>query len=476
MIFFKIHRELQWFPTCFSKRGSSKMKHAVRGSFVDFSADPFFVPEPECVRYFRDGLLVMEDGIILDYGAWDKLRLKYRDTEIVYYPDKLIMPGFIDAHVHYPQTRIIGSYGEQLLTWLDRYVYPEEKKFANEAYAREVAVFFLEELLRGGTTTALVLTTTHAVSVEVFFQEALQRNLRMVAGKMMMDRNAPEYLLETPAQSRRDCERLITQWHGRGRLLYALTPRFALSCTPELLTAVGELKRQYPGVYMHTHLSENDQEVKETLELFPGCSDYLEVYETYGMVTDRSVFAHGLHLSDPEFVRLSGAGAAIAHCPTSNLFLGSGLFKIDKAKAPGTPAKVGIGTDVGAGTSFSMLKTLGEAYKVAALQKRKLSPFQAFYLATLGGAKALSLDDKIGNFQPGKEADFVVLDFMANALLRFRGDNSPSSSSPDQLADRLFTAMILGNDRIVHAVYILGRRIEGLLAEEKGDLNASIKK
>ena len=475
MIFIKIHREYQSFPGGFTKKGSKKMTYAVRGSLVDFIADPFFVPEPECVRYFRDGLLVIENGRVLDCGDWDKLHPKYRDIETVHYPDKLIMPGFIDAHVHYPQTRIIASYGEQLLTWLDRYVYPEEKKFANEAYAREVAVLFLEELLRGGTTTALVLTTTHPVSLEVFFQEVLKRNLRMIAGKMMMDRNAPAYLLETPEQSRRDCEGLINRWHGKDRLLYALTPRFALSCTPGLMKVAGELKQKYPGVYMHTHLSENDLEIKETLELFPGCADYLEVYETYAMVTDRSVFAHGLHLSDSEFSRLSGAGAALAHCPTSNLFLGSGLFRIDKAKAPGASLEVGIGTDVGAGTSFSMLKTLGEAYNVAALQKRRLSPLQAFYLATLGGAKALSLDDKIGNFQPGKEADFVVLDFMANRLMRFRSDNSPSDSSPDQLADRLFTAMILGDDRIVHAVYILGRRVEGLLAKEKNDLNTFMK-
>jgi guanine deaminase len=340
-------------------------------------------------------------------------------------------PGFIDTHIHYPQTRIIASYGEQLLAWLDQYVYPEETKFADEAYAREVAIFFLEELLRNGTTTALVLTTTHPLSVEVFFQEALTRNLRMIAGKMMMDRNAPGGLLETAEQSRRDCKRLIERWHGKGRLSYALTPRFALSCSPELLRVAGELKQQYAGVYMHTHLSENTLEIKETLECFPGCADYLEVYETYAMVGERSVFAHGLHLSDSEFARLSSAGAALAHCPSSNLFLGSGLFRINKAKAPKDRVKVGIGTDVGAGTSFSMLKTLQEAYKITALQGQKLSPFQAYYLATLGGAKALSLDDKIGNFQLGKEADFIVLDMAAVPLLSYRGGAVPATS-PEQ--------------------------------------------
>ena len=223
------------------------------------------------------------------------------------------------------------------------------------------------------------------------------------------------------------------------------------------MRVTGELKQKYPGVYVHTHLSENDQEIKETLGLFPGCSDYLEVYETFAMVTERSVFAHGLHLSESEFRRLSSAGATIAHCPTSNLFLGSGLFRIHQAKAPETSVKVGIGTDVGAGTGFSMLKTLSEAYKVTALQKRKLSPFQAFYLATLGGAKALSLADKIGSFDPGKEADFIVLDLAALPLLKFRCGDSPANSL-EQLADRLFALMILGDERVVQDVYIMGHR------------------
>jgi guanine deaminase len=437
--------------------------HAIRGPFADFIADPFFVPEQQCVRYYRDGLLVIENGKILDFGDWNRLYPKYRDIETIAYPDKLIIPGFIDTHVHYPQTRVIASYGEQLLTWLDHYVFPEEKKFSSEAYARETARYFLEELLRSGTTTALVLTTTHPVSVEVFFREASDRNLRMIAGKMMMDRNAPEGLLETPEQSRRDCEALIQRWHGKGRLLYALTPRFALSCTPELMTVAGELKKQYPGVYMHTHLSENTLEIKETMASFPGCSDYLEVYETYAMVGERSVFAHGLHLSDSEFERLSGAGGSLAHCPTSNLFLGSGLFRMHKAKAPKAPVNVGIGTDVGAGTSFSMFKTLHDAYKVTALQGRKLSAFQAFYLATLGGANALSLDDKIGNFQLGKEADFIVLDIAAIPLLKYRCGTVPAAS-PEQLADQLFALMILGDQRVVHDVYIMGKRCPGFTA------------
>lgn len=434
------------------------MKYIIRGSFLDFTDDPFFVPQQECVRYIKDGLLVVENGRILDFGNYSKLKGKYEGIEETRYTDKLITPGFIDAHVHYPQTKIIASYGEQLLTWLKQYVYPEEEKFRNKQYAREVASFFLEELLRNGTTTALVLATTHPDSIDVFFEEALKRNLRMIAGKMMMDQNAPEEVLETPEQSRNVCEWLIEKWHGKGRLSYAITPRFAISCTPEMLKVVGEIKKEYHDVYIHTHLAENKEEIKKVQELFPGWNDYLEVYERFSMVTDRSIFAHGIYLSDFELERLSRAGATIASCPTSNLFLGSGLFKMSKAKSGEFPVKVGIGTDVGAGTSFSMLKTLHEAYKVAALNEKKLSPFQAFYLATLGGAKSLSLDDKIGNFDPGKEADFVVLDLAATPLMKFRNQDGSAESLP-QLAEKLFAVVVLGDDRAVRTVYIMGKEL-----------------
>lgn len=434
------------------------MKYTIRGSFLDFTADPFFVPQQDCVRYIKDGLLVVENGKILDFGDYSGLHRRYRGIETACYPGKLITPGFIDTHIHYPQTKIMASYGEQLLTWLRQYVYPEEEKFDSIEYAREVASFFLDELIRNGTTTALVLATTHPVSVEVFFQEALTRNLRMIAGKVMMDRNAPEGVLETPGQSRKACEQLIEKWHGKGRLSYALTPRFALSCSPEMLKVVGQIKQKYHDVYIHTHLAENKDEVKRVQDLFPGCSDYLDVYERFSMVTDRSIFAHGIHLSDSEFERLSRLDATIAFCPTSNLFLGSGLFKISKARSPGIPVKVGIGTDVGAGTSFSILRTLNEAYKVAALNERKLSPFQALYLATLGGASSLSLDDKIGNFEPGKEADFVVLDLAATPLMKFRNHDTIAGSL-SQLAENIFSLVILGDDRVVNAVYIMGREL-----------------
>jgi guanine deaminase len=437
------------------------MKYIIRGSFLDFTDDPFSVPpvpQQECVRYIKDGLLVVENGKILDFGDYSQLQGKYQAIETTHYTGKLITPGFIDAHVHYPQTKIIASYGEQLLTWLKQYVYPEEEKFDNKEYAGEVASFFLEELLRNGTTTALVLATTHPVSVEVFFEAALKRNMRMIAGKMMMDRNAPEEVLENPGQSRKVCEQLIEKWHGKGRLSYALTPRFAIGCTPEMLKVVGEIKKEYHDVYIHTHLAENKEEIKRVQELFPWCNDYLEVYERFSMVTDRSIFAHGIYLSDSELERLSRAGATIASCPTSNLFLGSGLFKMSKAKSRKYPVKVGIGTDVGAGTSFSMLKTLHEAYKVAALNEKKLSPFQAFYLATLGGAKSLSLDDKIGNFDPGKEADFVVLDLAATPLMKFRDQNALAESLP-QLAEKLFATVVLGDDRAVSSVFIMGKEL-----------------
>jgi len=433
------------------------MKNSIRGSFLDFIGDPFKEPEQQCVRYIEDGLLVIEEGQILEFGDYIRLREKYPEIETVSYKGQLIIPGLIDAHVHYPQLKVIASYGEKLLDWLKQYVFPEERKFEDREYAREVATFFLEELLRNGTTTAVVLCTTHPESVDVFFQEAFKRNLRMIAGKMMMDRNAPAGILETPGQSREDCDGLINRWHDRGRLSYALTPRFAISCTPEMLTAVAQLKERYPDVYIHTHLSETKGEIKETLKLFPGCSDYLEVYDKFSLVTDRSLFAHGIHLSDSEFERLSQAGATVTHCPTANLFLGSGLFSIGKAKVKTRPIHVAIGTDVGAGTSLSLFKTLDEAYKVASMNNYNLTPFQAFYLATLGGAESLSLADKIGNFMPGKEADFVVLDFSILPILKFR-HRTETLQELSQLEDLLFSLMVLGDDRVIQTVYIMGKK------------------
>ncbi len=428
---------------------------AIRGALLDFVDDPFYVPETESVRYIPDGLLVLENGHIKDIGAYDRLHALYSAVPTTTYPDKLILPGFIDLHIHFPQTEMIAAYGAQLLEWLNTYTFPIESKFKDKDYARRIASFFLDELLKNGTTTALVFAAVFPESAEAFFEEAERRNLRMIAGKVMMDRNAPDYLRDTAQSSYEDSKRLIQAWHNKGRLLYAVTPRFAATSTQEQLQLAGKLLEEFPDVYLHTHLSENVKEVEWIAELFPQSQGYLDVYDQAGLVKPRSVFAHGVQLTDAEFQRMSAAKAAIAFCPTSNLFLGSGLFRIEQAKSATHPVHVGLGTDVGGGTSFSMLQTANEAYKIAQLRQQNLSAFKALFLATLGGAKALYLDDVIGNFDPGKEADFIVLDLRATPLMALR-NQAPLAASLKELAEQVFSTMILGDDRAIHATYILG--------------------
>ena len=424
-------------------------KTAYRASILHSLADPSVVGVENSYAYFEDGILLVEDGHILQVGHAEQLLPTLGDVTLEHFQDALITPGFIDTHIHYPQTGMIASYGEQLLDWLNTYTFPNEQRFADATHAQEVAEFFLDQLLCNGTTTALVFATVHPESVEAFFSAAYSRNLRMIAGKVLMDRNAPEYLTDTAESGYAQSKALIERWHEKGRLHYAVTPRFAPTSSNEQLSAAGKLFGEYPRLYMHTHLSENRQEIEWVRQLFPQQSGYLDVYDHYGLIGPRAVFAHGVHLCDDECQRLAQTGSAVAFCPTSNLFLGSGLFNLRKLEAHGV--RVGLGTDVGAGTSFSQLQSLNEAYKVMQLQGEKLDPFKSLYLATLGGAQALYLDDKIGNFLPGKEADFVVLDYHATALLKRRIDNST------HIAERLFALTILGDDRAVKATYSAGK-------------------
>jgi guanine deaminase len=428
---------------------------AIRGAFLDFIADPFYGDEAASVRYIPDGLLVIAEGKIFELGDYDSLQRKYTNLPIIDYTGKLIMPGMIDTHIHYPQYEMIASYGEQLLEWLNKYTFPTEAKFRDKTYAQKIASLFLDELLRNGTTTALVFATVHPDSVDAFFEEADRRNLRMICGKVLMDRHAPDYLTDSAETAYSDSKRLIEKWHNHNRLLYAVTPRFAITSTPAQLKVAGQLLAEFPDVYLHTHLSENRKEVAWVAELFPDSQGYLDVYDQAGLVGSRSVFAHGIHLTEAEFSRLSAAKAAISFCPTSNLFLGSGLFKLHEAKSSQRPVKVGLGTDVGAGTSFSLLHSANAAYKVVQLQQQSLSAFKALFLATLGGARALSLEDKLGNFDPGKEADFIVLNLQATPLMAIRNANFPSQFLTD-LADSVFGLIILGDDRAIQAVYVAG--------------------
>jgi guanine deaminase len=437
--------------------GASLM-HGFRSSFLDFIDDPFYRDEQQCVRYFPDGLLVLEAGKVKALGDYASLKAQYPNLAITAYPNQLVFPGLIDTHIHFPQTEMIASYGEQLLEWLNKYTFPTEQKFQEKAYARKVAKVFLDELLRNGTTTALVFAAVYPESVEALFEEAEAKNLRLIGGKVMMDRHAPPGLQDTAEIAYEQSRQLIQKWHQQGRLLYAVTPRFAITSTPEQLRLAGQLLKEFPDVYLQTHLSENLDEVAFVQELYEDCDGYLDVYDQAGLVGKKSVFAHCLHLTQSEWKRLSEAKSAIAFCPTSNLFLGSGLFSIEQAKSRQHPVKLGLGTDIGAGTSFSLLKTANEAYKVAQLRRQQLSPYQALFLATLGGARALELDHCLGNFEVGKEADFVVLDFQATPLLKFRNPDS-TAQSLEGLADQLFSLIMMGDDRAIAATYIMGERV-----------------
>ncbi len=430
---------------------------AYRGSVLHFLGDPGDGDAAPAVQYFDDGLLLVENGHV---KAADEARLLLpalpAGTQIVDYSNRLLLPGFIDTHIHYPQTDMIAACAAQLLDWLDDHVYPAEHRFADPAHAKECSRFFLDELLRNGTTTALVFGTVHAVSVEAFFAEAAARNLRMVAGKVLMDRNCPEHLRDTAQSGYRDSASLIEKWHGQGRLHYAITPRFAVTSSEAQLEAAGRLAAEHPDVFIHSHLAENLAEVKWVRELFPQARSYLDVYERFGLLRERAVYAHCIHLDDEDRQRMAHTGAAAAVCATSNLFLGSGLFDFAAARHHGM--RTGLGTDVGGGTSFSMLRTLAETYKVAQLRGHRLTPWRSFYLATLGGARALGLDDRIGSFAPGREADFVVLRMDSTPLIARR---MQTARTP---AERLFALMMLGDDREVGATYVMGERVWNTLS------------
>jgi guanine deaminase len=423
--------------------------NAYRGTLLHFLGDPGDADAPPAVQYFDDGLLVTEDGRV---KAADEARLLLSTlpagTQITDYSGRLLLPGFIDTHIHYPQTDMIAAYAAQLLDWLDDHAFPAEHRFADAAHAAEASRFFLDELMRNGTTTALVFGTVHPCSVDAFFAEAAARNLRMIAGKVLMDRNCPEYLRDTADSGYRETSALIEKWHGHGRLHYAITPRFAVTSSDAQLEAAGRIAAEHPDVFVHSHVAENLKEVKWARELFPQARSYLDIYERFGLLRERSVYAHCIHLDDEDRRRMAHTGAAAAVCATSNLFLGSGLFDFAAARQAGM--RTGLGTDVGGGTSFSMLRTLAETYKVAQMRGHRLTPWRAFYLATLGGAKALGLDDRIGSFASGREADFVVLRMDSTPLIARR---MQTARTP---AEKLFALMMLGDDREIGATYIMG--------------------
>ncbi len=422
---------------------------AFRGAMLHSRGDPTTLGREASYEFLADGLLLVRGGRIEQFGPAAQLLRQLPDgLPVTRFSHSLLLPGLVDAHTHYPQTGMIAAYGEQLLDWLQDYTFPTERRFADPDYAQAVAARFLDELLRNGTTTAMVFCTVHPCSVDALFAEAEARHLRLLAGKVLMDRNAPADLTDTAETGLAQSRALIERWHGRGRLQYAVAPRFAPTSTGAQLATAGRLLQAYPDLRLQTHLAESRQEVDWVRKLYPEHASYLAVYAHYGLVTERSLFAHGVHLSDSDCGYLADQGAALAFCPSANLFLGSGLFDLARMERHGVP--VALGTDLGAGTSFSLLQTLGDGYKVQQLLGRSLDPFKSLYLATLGGAKALGLDQHIGGFAPGLEADFVVLDTQATPLLRFRLEQAKT------LAERLFVLFTLGDDRVVRETFVLG--------------------
>ncbi len=423
-------------------------RYAYRAALLHALDDPC-VAGPDAVTHYDDGLLVVEDGHVAAFGAYAEIAATLpagaRVTEL---PGRLITPGFVDAHIHYPQTDVVAAWGSQLLDWLNNHTYPAEQAFADRAHADETAAFFLAELLRNGTTSALIFGTVHKTSVDALFDAALARNMRLIAGKVLMDRRAPAALTDTVETGRADTEALIRAWRGKGRLGYAVTPRFAVTSSDAQLAMAGEVAAAHPDVLIHTHMAENREEVARVGELFPGAGDYLDVYARHGLVGPRSVFAHCVHSSDDALRRMATAGASAAFCPSSNLLLGSGLFSLKRACTCGVT--VGLGTDIGAGASFSLLHMMGEAYKVGQLGGDALDPLHAFYLATLAGARALKIDGHVGNLIPGKEADFLVLDLAATPLLARR------TATAATIAEKLFVLSVLGDDRVVERTYLAG--------------------
>ncbi|WP_350656794.1 guanine deaminase [Psychrobacter sp. S1-30-MNA-CIBAN-0213] len=406
-------------------------------------------------EYIANGALVVDDvtGYIVDYDSSEAMLANYAEindqatVKIHDYRNKLIMPGFIDTHVHYPQIDMIAAYGEQLLDWLNNYTFVTEANFGDPKVAHDTAQFFLNQLLANGTTSAMVFSTSHPQSAEAFFTESHRLNTRMITGNVLMDQNAPEHLCVPAEQSIRDTQDIINNWHGRGRQHVAITPRFAITSTPTQLQLAGELYASYDNVYLQTHLAENRDEVAFVRKLYPKHKGYLDVYEDMGLLGRYTTLAHGIYLETSEYERLRATGTQIAHCPTSNLFLGSGLFDLPKTLSY---TGVSIATDVGAGTSLSMLVTLSEAYKVQQLQNNQLSAHQGLYQITLGNAQSLMLDDKIGNFMPNKEADFVVIDMAGTPLLERR------MAQTKTLEERLFVMMMLGDDRVIEETIIAG--------------------
>ena len=428
-------------------------KQVICGQTLSFNNNPALVG-PEASYYFNEqgAIVISENGFIEWQGSENQLPIEYKNCTKINYRDYLILPGFVDAHLHYPQFRMLAAYGENLLDWLNRYTFIEEQYYENEQHAKNAASLFINELHQHGITSALVFSTIHPIALDSLMSESAKHNMAIISGKTMMNRNAPVNLCDSETSGYEESKELVLKWDGKGRNRYAITVRFAITSSESQLEAAGTLCNEYPRLLFQTHLSENLQEIETVRRDFPWSQDYTDVYDKYGLLSPRSIFAHGIHLSNRELSCLKESQSAIVHCPTSNNFLGSGLFKYHQTRKKLQQNKIGVGSDIGGGTSFSMLQTLADAYKVSQLVGSRMSAFEGFYLATLGNAKILNLENEIGTLEAGKFADLVVLDPQATPLLKAR------HSLSENLHDVLFALMILGDDRAVKHTYIAGKK------------------
>lgn len=425
----------------------------IRGRVLSFTAEPQDISDTASYAYYEDGAVLTEGGLIKAVGDYAVVAAQASpEVQVTDHRPHLILPGFIDTHIHFPQSQVVASYAAELLDWLNDYTFIEEQKYADEQFGEHIAERFIDELLRHGTTTVAAYGSVHPQSVDAFFRASERRNMRNIAGKVMMDRNAPEALCDTAQSGYDDTKALILRWHGKGRLDYAITPRFAITSTPAQLEASQALVREYPDCYVQTHLSENHAEIAFTCSLYPDAPDYTGIYEQYGLLGRKTLLGHSIHLSEREVNVLADTGSVAVFCPTSNLFLGSGLFDRDGLRNAGV--RIGVATDIGGGTSWSMLRTLDEGYKVLQLRGQRLNPLSSFYMMTLGNARALSMEDKIGTLEAGTEADMVVLDSRATSAMRLRMD------AGSNLAQELFLLQTLGDDRAIVETYVAGEPVK----------------
>jgi len=432
---------------------------AYKGSVFYFTDNPRF--NENAYEYFHDGVLYVEAGKIVEAGNYTDLQAKYPQAQVVDYTGMLITPGLMDSHVHYPQMEMVGSYGEQLVQWLGKYTIPTERKLSDRKYADKIANLYLDELIKHGTTSAAIFATISPTSSDALFEAALKRNMRVICGSAYMDVNTPEYACLPPHEVYDFNKTLIERWNGKGRTNYAISPRSAYLLSPAEMEATQALILDYPDVHIQVHLAENKESGNMVGDLFPGLKSYTEVYDNYGLMREKTIMGHCVWLDDHEVELIAARKSSCAFLPTSNLFLGSGLFNLQKANK--YRATVGLGTDYAAGTTLSMLKTMGEAYKVTQLRKaftdnpravEPLDPLENYYLATLGAARAMAIDEYVGSFESGKEADFIVLDSKSTQDLSIRSERSES------ISDLLFALQIIGDDRSVAHTYIMGNKMK----------------